>query len=410
MCQVEKDRIMHYYRFEKEDSDCLVRLRPLFEAKQKEILDGFYGLIFSFPQAKAFLKDEKILCRHRESLGQWLTALFSGQYNEEYFFWLRSIREIHIRIGLPSRYALAAFSFIRETIIGLLLQRGYQREIISVNKILDINLDIIGSYKIRETEVHMLSDAVLLRRAIQSGGILPYVQPVFDAGSGKVAFYECLMRIQDPDSGEIHSIASLIGTAKRLHLYDQLAEIMVGKSMDIFRDLPDSFSLNLSYRDIVNETFIKFFKSRLKDFPNPKRIILEILETDLIEDFEVVNRFIREVKELGCSIAVDDFGAGYSNIRNLLSFNPDYLKIDGVLIEAIPNDQKMANLVGNILQIAGTMGAKVVAEYVSSKEIYENVVEMGIDYLQGFYLAKPFPAAHLILKDKDPEGSDKRRE
>ncbi len=402
--------ILRHYRFDEKDAAHLKELRPLFDEYLDRIIPGFYEFIFSFAHAKAFLRNAEILQRHRRGIRRWFIALVAGEYDERYFHWLAGVSEIHVRIGLPSHYVNAAFSYVREVLGDLLLGQGYTQELNALNKILDINLDILSlTYKDEEKQ-QLISEVVLLKRAIRYGSVEVYAQPIVSAALGETVGYECLMRISDPQSGEIYSIYPLLKTAKSIHLYEGLMELMIEKALGIFSTLPYGFSLNLSYEDIADRRFRRYLNHKIREFPHPERIVFEILETDFIEDFDIVDTFLQEVRRLGCSIAVDDFGSGYSSMENILKFKPEYIKIEGSLLEGIVQSPETQLLVGNIIQMARDLGARTVAEHVSSKEVYEAVQKMGVDYLQGFYFAKPFPAKKLLGENEEgsgPEGPSK---
>ena len=242
---------------------------------------------------------------------------------------------------------------------------------------------------------------LFLKKTINAGGPLVYLQPIFDARNDKVAGYECLMRLQDPENGRIYSIYPFLKTAKRIHLYDTLMRRMVERSLEIFRHVQEHFSINLSYEDIANESFRGFLHKEIAKFPAPGYITFEILETDFIEDFEVVRSFIGEIRNLGCKIAVDDFGSGYSSLENILKLQPDVIKIDGSLIEQVEYSPEARNLVSGIIQMAKSLGSKVVAEFVSSRGIYNMLKETNVDLMQGYYLGKPFAAE--MLKEKSAQ-------
>lgn len=400
--QLNIDEIKKHYRFEERDREELLKLYSIFEEKSKDILDKFYEFILSFPHSKTFLSQESILQNHRRGLNRWLLALFSGRYDEDYLIWLFKIKEIHIHIGLSSHYLFIAFSYIRELISNTLIELGYLDKIIHINKILDINLEIINPHQ--DTTTPYISDIIILKSAIDTSGVTPFVQPIVDTSSGEIFSYESLMRIQNPYSKKYLSIAPYIQIAKDTHIYNSLVDMMIDKTLDIFSKLPYRFSLNIGYGDITNDDFISTFLYKIETFPNPSRITIEILESDIIEDFKVITSFISDIKKLGCSIAIDDFGSGYSNIDNILKFNPDYIKIDGSLIETIVQEPKKELLLKNIVKMVKDIDTKVVAEYISSKEIYDLVCSIGVDYLQGFYLFKPFDARELF---QDPKGSIK---
>ncbi|MBD3829979.1 MAG: EAL domain-containing protein, partial [Arcobacter sp.] len=161
------------------------------------------------------------------------------------------------------------------------------------------------------------------------------------------------------------------------------------KTFALFSNQDIEFSINLSYEDIANEAFMKFLYEKINSYKNPKNIIFEILESDFIEDFSVVKEFTTYVRTKGCKIAIDDFGSGYSNMENILKLKPEIIKIDGSLIKNINLSEESKTIVKNIVNMAKELNAKTVAEYVHSKEVFDVVKNMNIDFLQGFYLSEP---------------------
>ena len=99
--------------------------------------------------------------------------------------------------------------------------------------------------------------------------------------------------------------------------------------------------------------------------------------------------FFTLLHSFGVKIALDDFGVGYSNYDIIFKFDIDYIKIDGSLVESVLTSEKSKTLIESIISISRKMDTKIIAEYVSSKEIFEVIKEMGIDYAQGFYIGKP---------------------
>jgi EAL domain-containing protein (putative c-di-GMP-specific phosphodiesterase class I) len=208
------------------------------------------------------------------------------------------------------------------------------------------------------------------------------------------------MRLVEPETGEAFSIFPLLSTAKSIHLYEGLMELMVEKSMRVFEDLPWAFSLNLSYEDIDNRRFRNYVLGKIKEFPEPERIIFEVLEMDVIEDYEVVSRFLDEMRSYGCKVAIDDFGSGYSSMENILRLKPDYIKIDGSLIHDIDHSSQSVTIVKTVVSMAKELNIKSVAEYVHSEAVYDVVKTLEVDYLQGYYTGRPFPAQELLSTEK----------
>ena len=390
-------KMLQHYRFSEADAMRLKRVYPLAKASLPKLKPGFYDFIFSFAHAQIFLHSSEILSKHELAIGMWFLNLFSGTYDEAYFNKLNIISETHVRIGLPPHYVNAAFSYVREFIERLMMENDYDVEsLASVNKIIDINLDILSLSYREEEQQQLIEDIVLLKDVLRSGTILPYVQPIIKTSTGEISKFECLMRLKDPKNGSTYSIFPYLKTAKSVHLYEGLMELMVEKSMRIFETLPWPFSLNLSYEDIGNRRFRNYVSRKIQEFPDPERIIFEVLETDFIEDFDVVSSFLDDMRSFGCKVAIDDFGSGYSSMENILKLKPDFIKIDGSLIHDIDHSSQSLAIVKGVISMVKELEVESVAEYVHNEEVHKVVCGLGIDYLQGYYLGRPFPADQLL--------------
>ena len=119
------------------------------------------------------------------------------------------------------------------------------------------------------------------------------------------------------------------------------------------------------------------------------RVIFEILEDENIKSYELLKLFIDEVKSLGCKIAIDDFGSGYSNFEHLLKMNIDYLKIDASLIKNIAKDETSYKITKTIIEFAKSLNLQTIAEFVENEEIFKIVRELGADYSQGYFFSEP---------------------
>jgi c-di-GMP phosphodiesterase len=150
-----------------------------------------------------------------------------------------------------------------------------------------------------------------------------------------------------------------------------------------------SYSINLTLDDILNQETQNTIYDLLKHTDAGNRLIFEILESEGIENFEEVSAFITHVKQYGCKIAIDDFGSGYSNFAYLMRLNVDYIKIDGSLIKHLDIDLSAQDIVRSIVEFANRLNVQTIAEFVSTASIYEECKELGIDYIQGYYLSEP---------------------
>ena len=382
-------RLLKHYKFNEEDANNLQIIKEITSSYSKEFLDGFYEFILEFDYARTFLHNQEILIRHNVGIQNWYNNLFCGLYDEVYFNKLYAISEIHVQIGLPAHYVNAAFSYVRGFLKNILIKEKKYDVLCSVDKIIDINLDILTiSYQEGE-QSKLLKEIAFLKNVVDNSSIEPYVQGIFDAKTLKIEKYESLMRLIEPKTKEVFSVFPFLEISKKIKLYEKMMEIMVNKTFELFFKEDIAFSINLSYEDIENETFMGFLYGKIKAYHKPQNIIFEILESDFIEDFSVVQEFTTYVRTFGCKIAIDDFGSGYSSMENILKLKPEIIKIDGSLIKNINTSEESKTIVKNIVNMAKELNAKTVAEYVHSKEVFDIVKNMNIDFLQGFYLGEP---------------------
>lgn len=146
-----------HYQFTDEEAQILKELQPRMEKLADEFINGFYDYIWGFGATAQFLKNKKIISYHRKKIKEWFINLFNGKYDLPYFTYLYKIGEVHVRIGLPTHYVNSAFTFVR-TFILTNIEENFQnkpyhiQEIKAVEKIIDMNLDVLSS-SYREEEL-----------------------------------------------------------------------------------------------------------------------------------------------------------------------------------------------------------------------------------------------------------------
>jgi len=227
-----------------------------------------------------------------------------------------------------------------------------------------------------------------IKEAIKEDRIVPYFQAIIDNKTQKIIKYESLIRLISPE-GEVISPYLFLDIAKKTRIYPELTKIMISKSIEVFKDRKDSVSINLSLEDISNPDIVLFLRDKITSIDIGKKLTFEILETEGIDDYEHTSKFISEFKKLGCSFSIDDFGSGYSSFEHILKLDVDFLKIDGSLVKNISTDPNAQIIVKHINNFAQDMGLQTIAEFVSTKESYDFVKELGITYSQGYYFHEP---------------------
>jgi diguanylate cyclase (GGDEF)-like protein len=238
------------------------------------------------------------------------------------------------------------------------------------------------------TYEHNLFWASELKRALASDQLIPFYQPIYSNQDNKVSKYECLLRMQD-ESGEFISPEIFLEIAHKLKLERRLTGLMIQKCFAKFSTLPYEFSINLDYADISDDNTVELIIEHLKNTKAGPRVIFEILESDGIENYEQVMKFIEQVRPYGARIAIDDFGTGYSNFEHLLRLKVDIIKIDGSLVKVIDKDKSAYLIVEGLVSFAKRLGIQVVAEFVHNETIQQKVKTLGIDFSQGSYFGMP---------------------
>jgi diguanylate cyclase (GGDEF)-like protein len=235
----------------------------------------------------------------------------------------------------------------------------------------------------------------LLTKAIKERRIVPYFQTIADVRDKKPVKYEVLARLID-DNGKVISPGAFMPLAKKIKLYPEITKIIFDKAMDVIETHGLPLSVNVSADDIHHIPTRDYIIDRLAMSTRSDFLTIELLESEEAKNYEDVQSFIRRVKRYGAQVAIDDFGSGYSNFAKILKLKVDYLKIDGSFIKKVDTDPDSREFVDIIQKLASTYHLKTVAEYVASEEIYKTVQSMGIDYVQGYYIAKPLPLEKIL--------------
>ena len=240
----------------------------------------------------------------------------------------------------------------------------------------------------KETEANM-ETIRMLKKAIKEDRIVAFFQPLYDIERQEITKYEALVRLID-EEGKIISPFHFLEAAKIANYYWQITQIMLKKVFGIFCYIDKEVTFNLSYADISHEQTVNMIFDMLKKDPDTaSRLTFELLEDETIESDEVMNRFIKEVREYGVKIAIDDFGSGYSNFQRIIDIRPDILKVDGSIIKHITTSEENRTLAQTIQNFAENLGIRTVAEFVSDESIFMEIGKIGFNYAQGYYISEP---------------------
>lgn len=232
-----------------------------------------------------------------------------------------------------------------------------------------------------------------VRQALNERGLVLYAQPIRDAaGEG---YYEILSRMRCGNS--IITPDRFIPLIVQFNL-SQRFDMQVLETL--FSSLKNHhgqhFSVNLLPYTLMQKDSATQIISLFKRYNLPaEAITIEVTEEQAFSDVETSTQNIKQLRDFGCAIAIDDFGTGYANYERLKSLQADILKIDGCFVRDIETDPLDAIMVKSIIEMAKVKKMKVVAEYVETAEQREKLLQLGVDYLQGYLIGKPQPLVEL---------------
>ncbi|MDA3733203.1 EAL domain-containing protein [Niameybacter massiliensis] len=232
--------------------------------------------------------------------------------------------------------------------------------------------------------------------AIENDGVIPYYQGIYNNKKRCIDKYEALMRIRDRD-GNIYAPVYFMEVAKKYNVYTKLSKIMIKKIFQEVENRNMNVSVNLSIYDISSSEFKKVLFKLLESRQSDALIIFEIIEDEVFKDIFLLKQFIKEVKKYDIKIAIDDFGAGYSNLAKTTEICPDYIKVDGSITKNIHKCKKNRHILKSIIELAKNMNAYTVVEYVDNPEIQGYLEEYKVDFSQGYYFSRPLPIEQLEL-------------
>lgn len=240
-----------------------------------------------------------------------------------------------------------------------------------------------------------------LQSALDQDRLRLYVQPIvpLHAPEHNRMHFEILVRLEE--DGRLISPGSFLPAAERYGLMPRIDQWIVNNTLawlgDRFRttgEIEGVYCINLSGASLSDERFRQTLRTMLEQLHLPAgAICFEITETAAVANLSKVVHFIREVKQLGCSFALDDFGSGLSSFAYLKNLPVDFLKIDGSFIKDVDRDPIDLAMVQAINAIGHVMGLKTIAEFVETEAILQRMIDIGLDYAQGYHLGEPRPLA-----------------
>ncbi|MCB1190683.1 MAG: EAL domain-containing protein [Leptospiraceae bacterium] len=227
-----------------------------------------------------------------------------------------------------------------------------------------------------------------VRKALEEERVFVQFQAIQNNQTQKIEKYEALVRIHETD-GTIVPPGMFLPTITESKLYVDLTYRIIEKVCFLLNDFSQECSININAEHLIDFNLSEVILKHVNKYKIRNRLVVEILESEKIENYGIVLEKLNLLKSQGVKIAIDDFGTGYSNFEHIIKLPIDYIKIDGSLIKNIHKDKVSKTLVKNIVNICNTLKIKTIAEFVHCKEVQDIVLFLGVDYSQGYYIGKP---------------------
>ena len=214
-------------------------------------------------------------------------------------------------------------------------------------------------------------------------------QPIIHAKTGKAEYYECLLRIVNPGEAPT-SAGGLIPIAEKMNFIKVIDRIMLKKVVEQLKNNPElKLTFNISNATTDDAEWLKMAGKLFKNPELASRVLIEITETAAHRDLRETAYFVASLQGLGCQVALDDFGAGYTSFRQLKALSVDMVKIDGTYIKDIVSNRDNQVFLKTLIDFTSNYGLKTIAEFVETGDVAKMLIDMNVDYLQGYYFGKP---------------------
>jgi EAL domain-containing protein (putative c-di-GMP-specific phosphodiesterase class I) len=234
-----------------------------------------------------------------------------------------------------------------------------------------------------------------LRRALDGDAFVLHFQPIVALSDRRISHHEALLRLADEPDGRLVAPGRFLPAAERYGLVREIDRMVIDEvaaRLAAAGDPQTRIAVNVSALSVTDTTMLAYIERRLRwHGVEPSQLVVEITETAAISDMESARIFCAGVLELGCDLALDDFGAGFGSFQYLKHLPFSYLKIDGDFIRRLPVSRTDQLVVRAIAGVVRGMGAQTIAEFVGDETTIAMLRSYGVDYAQGFAVGHPQP-------------------
>ncbi|MEM7209950.1 MAG: EAL domain-containing protein [Pseudomonadota bacterium] len=252
-----------------------------------------------------------------------------------------------------------------------------------------------------------VADIAKISKRLDGNRMRLFVQQICSLNDKEHLGYEILLRILNED-GTYTLPRNFIESAERYHLSKVVDQWVISETLTWLsvhsRNIDSSFSVNLSGNNLASDDFLDFIVEKFEGNPDlAHKLVFEITETSAIENFSNAGLFINELSKIGCRFSLDDFGKGFSSFSYLRELPVDYIKIDQQFVRNIAQDNKDLEMLKSINDIGHVMGKKTIAQGVEDEMTAEILKNLGVDYVQGYFICLPEPLSALESSERSAD-------
>jgi EAL domain-containing protein (putative c-di-GMP-specific phosphodiesterase class I) len=252
----------------------------------------------------------------------------------------------------------------------------------------------ITERKARETVLQQEADTLgwigRIQDALMEDRFVLYAQPIVDLASGKTVQRELLLRLQE-DDGSVVAPGAFLDVAERYGLISDIDRWVVERGAEIAAG-GQPVEVNISARSIGDPAMLEHIEQCLdRSAVDPRLLVFEITETAIADDAETAQAFAEQLRRLGCKLALDDFGTGFGGLTYLKNLPLDFLKIDIEFVRDLTTNPRSRHVVQAVIALARDFELQTVAEGVEDGETLDLLAQLGVDFAQGYFIARPAP-------------------
>jgi EAL domain-containing protein (putative c-di-GMP-specific phosphodiesterase class I) len=251
----------------------------------------------------------------------------------------------------------------------------------------DIDARRLGEDELRG-EVAELEQVAGIRAALADGRLRIDEQEIVEVATRRVVLHELLVRMVRSD-GTVVAPDDFLPLAERHGVIEEIDRWVLQQAVDLAA-AGQAVAVNVSARTMSDPAYRGVALALLADRESTAgRLTFEITETAVVEDFEHASGFARQMRDLGCGVALDDFGTGFGALTYIKKLPAQFLKIDREFVTDLTTDPRSRAVVSGVVTLAKSFGQRTIAEGVEDAETFELLRELGVDFAQGYYLARP---------------------